>query len=34
MNLAFPRDFSYVKSESSGTSMPADPAESVVAEKP
>lgn len=27
-------DFSYTRSESSGTSMPAEPAESVVREKP
>lgn len=34
INLAVPRDFSYVRSESSGTSMPAEPADRVVTEKP
>jgi len=34
MNLAVPRDFSYVRSESSGTSIPAEPADRVVTEKP
>ena len=32
MNRAEPRDFSYTISESSGTSMPAEPADSVVKE--
>lgn len=34
MNRAVPMDFSYTRSESSGTSIPADPAERVVSEKP
>lgn len=33
MNLAVPNDLSYVRSESSGTSIPADPADRVVIEK-
>jgi hypothetical protein len=32
MNLPPPMDFSYTKSDSSGTSMPADPADRVVRE--
>ena len=34
MKRAVPIDFSYTRSASSGTSMPAEPAESVVNEKP
>ena len=33
MNLAVPNDFSYVRSDNSGTSIPAEPAESVASEK-
>jgi len=34
MNLAVPIDFSYTRSDNSGTSIPAEPADSVVREKP